>query len=89
MPRPVVGWEETHPVPDHQFNDYLSVRSGRLFMDGLDLTQLFLGDSEEQGLGRTLPSPLEIVYLPIVGKRIDAMRNSSMPMPPRPMQPKR
>lgn len=74
MPRPVVGWEETHPVADHQFNDYLSVRSGRLFMDGLDLTQLFLGDSQDQGLGRTLPSPLEIVYLPIVGKRIDAMR---------------
>lgn len=74
-PHPVIGWEQETPVPDtYQFNDYLSARNGRLYFDDLDLPQLLLGDAEDQGLGRTLPSPLEIVFLPLIERRIDTMR---------------
>jgi arginine decarboxylase len=68
--RPVVGWESEKPVPDHVFNDYLSSRKGRLYYEDLDLAQFFYGDREGQGLGRTLPSPLEIVYLPKIREKI-------------------
>ena len=71
MARPVTGWEQESPVPDgYQFNDYLSARGGRLHFEGLDLAQLFLGDREDQGLGRRLPSPLEIAYLPKIRQKI-------------------
>ncbi len=62
--RPVVGWEEELPVPNHEFNETLSSRDGRLCYEDLDLAQLMLGDGIDQGLGKTLSSPLEIVYLP-------------------------
>ncbi|MGB3712915.1 MAG: hypothetical protein WA996_00640 [Candidatus Promineifilaceae bacterium] len=74
MTRPVVGWEHERPVPERDFNDYLSARGGRLFMEDLDLAGLFLGDGQANGLGRTLPSPLEIVYLPIIRRQIKRMR---------------
>lgn len=75
MTRPIIGWEETTPVPDnHRFNSYLSARGGRLYMEDLDLAGLFLGDGQATGLGRTLPSPLEIIYLPIIRRQIDWMR---------------
>ncbi len=74
MADPVIGWTSNSPAPDVVFNNYLSSRDGRLFFDDLDLTQLFLGDREDQGLGRTLPSPLEIVYLPLIRRKIDQMR---------------
>ncbi|MCB8983019.1 MAG: arginine decarboxylase [Ardenticatenaceae bacterium] len=71
---PVVGWESTDPVPDGtQFNRYLNVKNGRLHMEDLDLAQLFLGGGSGPGLGRTLPSPLEIVYLPIIRRQIEYM----------------
>ncbi len=71
MTQAVIGWEQEEPVPDgHQFNHYLRVQNGRLFLEDLDLTQIFLGDGVDQGLGRTLPSPLEIVYLPLIEQRI-------------------
>ncbi len=74
-PHPVIGWERETPVPDsYQFNDYLSARNGRLFFENLDLPQILLGDAEDQGLGRTLPSPLEIVFLPLITRRIETMR---------------
>jgi len=73
MNRAVVGWEHEEPVPDHEFNDYLSSRNGRLFLEDLDLAGLFLDDGTESGLGRSLPSPLEIVYLPIIRRQIRRM----------------
>jgi arginine decarboxylase len=73
MARPVVGWELNTPASDHVFNDFLISRQGRLYLEDLDLSQLFLGDREDQGLGRTLPSPLEIVYLPLIRRKIDQM----------------
>ncbi len=74
MTRPVIGWEREDPVPDfYYFNAYLNVRNGRLHFEDLDLAQLFLGDGLDQGLGRTLPSPLEIVYLPVIRHRIAQM----------------
>jgi arginine decarboxylase len=73
-PHPIIGWEQTMPVPDgHQFNSYLQARNGRLFFKELDLTNLFTGDGADQGLGRTLPSPLEIVYLPLIRRQIGQM----------------
>ena len=72
---PVIGWEKTTPVPDgYFFNDYLVARDGRLFMDGLDLAQLLTDYGNDQGLGGVLPSPLEIVYLPLIRRQIKRMR---------------
>lgn len=74
MDRPVIGWESVEPVPAHYyFNAYLNARNGRLHFEELDLAQLFLGDGAGQGLGRVLPSPLEIVYLPVIRQRIAQM----------------
>lgn len=74
MTQAIIGWEQETPVPHgYEFNDYLLVKNGRLYLDGLDLTQLFQGDSQDQGVGRTLPSPLEIVYLPLIRHRITFM----------------
>ena len=74
MDRPVIGWERETPAANVRFNDYLASRDGRLYLDGLDLTQLFLGDGQDQGLGKTLPSPLEIVYLPLIRRKIERMQ---------------
>lgn len=75
MTHPVIGWEQETPVPhNHQFNSYLRAGNGRLYLEDLDLAQLFLGDREDQGLGRTLPSPLEIVYLPLIRRQIRRMK---------------
>ncbi|MCA9959092.1 MAG: hypothetical protein KC443_08660 [Anaerolineales bacterium] len=74
MNDPIIGWEKTIPVPhQYYFNAYLNVRNGRLYFEDLDLPQLFLGDQADQGLGRTLPSPLEIIYLPVIRQRIAQM----------------
>ncbi len=75
MARPVTGWEQASPVPDgYKFNDYLSARGGRLYFEELDLAQLLLGGREDQGLGRVLPSPLEIAYLPKIRQKIKHLR---------------
>lgn len=72
---PIIGWEKESPVPEnYQFNDYLNVRNGRLFLEDLDLTNLFVDDGPDQPFNRSLPSPLEIVYLPIIGYRIKQMK---------------
>lgn len=72
---PVIGWEQETPVPNgYHFNDYLNVRNGRLFMQDLDLTQLFTGEGQGDKLDNPLPSPLEIVYLPLIRHQIDKMR---------------
>jgi arginine decarboxylase len=70
MAHPVIGWEHATPVPNHTFNDFLSSRDGRLYYEDLDLTQLLTGGRQDQGLGRTLSSPLEIVYLPKVRQKV-------------------
>ncbi len=74
MSEPVVGWEKETPAPNYQFNDYLRSVNGRLQFDGLDLPQLFFGDSSDPGLAHSLPSPLEIVYLPIIRRQITRMK---------------
>ena len=74
MRNPVIGWESEQAVPHHSFNDYLHAREGRLYYEELDLAQLFVGGREDQGLGRTLPSPLEIIYLPKIREKIARMR---------------
>lgn len=74
MTHPVIGWERETPIPNHTFNTYLSARDGRLYFDDLDLAQLFIGGRQDQGFGRTLPSPLEIVYLPKIRRKIAQMR---------------
>jgi arginine decarboxylase len=75
MTRPIIGWEQGLPVPNgHRFNHYLTCEDGRLHLDGLDLTELFSPDRSAQGFDQTLPSPLEVVYLPIIRHQINAMR---------------
>jgi arginine decarboxylase len=74
MAHPVIGWEQERSVPDqHAFNDYLNVRDGRLYFEDLDLAQLFVGGRQDQGLAKTLPSPLEIIYLPKIRQKIERM----------------
>jgi arginine decarboxylase len=74
LSRAVIGWEEISPVPDgYEFNDYLKAEDGRLKMDGLDLAQLLQDYGSDQGLGRILPSPLEIIYLPLIRRQISRM----------------
>ncbi len=75
MSIPVIGWEQTAPVPNgYAFNDYLNVRGSHLFFEDLDLAQLLLGSSADLGLNRPLTSPLEIVYLPRIRQNIAFLR---------------
>jgi arginine decarboxylase len=70
---PVIGWEKETAVPhNHQFNNYLHAHNGHLHMDGLDLAQFFLQEAP-QGFEKTMPSPLEIVYLPLIRRQIHKM----------------
>lgn len=70
---PVVGWEKETAVPNnHQFNHYLHAKNGHLHMNGLDLAQIF-NDEAPQGFTEKLPSPLEIVYLPLIRQKIKQM----------------
>lgn len=70
---PIIGWEQETAVPEnHQFNQYLHAKNGHLHLDGLDLAQIFL-DESPQGFEQTLPSPLEIVYLPLIRRQINKM----------------
>jgi arginine decarboxylase len=71
----IIGWESEYPVINHQFNQFLSVRDARLHLDGFDLTQLFLDGHQPQGFIEALPSPLEIVYLPIIRRKISTLQN--------------
>ncbi|MFN2137003.1 MAG: arginine decarboxylase [Candidatus Promineifilaceae bacterium] len=72
----VIGWESSEPVPNGTwFNDYLHVVDGRLQMDGVDLAQLLHDYGADQGLGGVLPSPLEIVYMPLIRRQIARMRH--------------
>lgn len=81
MTHPIIGWEQETPIPDgYRFNDYLHVVQGELHFGGLNLAQLFLKDKNAidgpafPGIGKSLPSPLEIVYLPKIRQRIKAMQ---------------
>lgn len=70
---PIIGWEQETAVPDgHTFNHYLHAKNGHLHLDGLDLAQFFLQEAP-QGFDQTLPSPLEIVYLPLIQWQIEKM----------------
>lgn len=75
MRHPIIGWERESPVPkNHVFNDFLSSRNGRLYLEGVDLAQVLVGGGVDQGLGRQLGSPLEIVYLPIIREKVRRMQ---------------
>jgi arginine decarboxylase len=75
MARPIIGWEKETPVPpNHTFNDFLNARDGRLYFEELDLAQIFIGGRQDQGLGKTLPSPLELVYLPKIREKVAQMQ---------------
>jgi arginine decarboxylase len=77
MTIPVIGWEQSGPVPDgYRFNEYLQARQGRLYYEDLDLAQLLLGGRTDQGLGRILANPLEIVYLPRIRANIAALQRA-------------
>ena len=70
---PVIGWEKQTPVPDgYQFNDYLHVQNGHLYMEDLDLAALFLGGESPLG-GKPFASPMEVVYLPLIRRQIERM----------------
>ena len=68
---PVIGWESEQPVPEgYRFNRYLAVHHGRLHLEDIDLTSLFTADTPAP---HALPSPLEVVYLPLIRQQIGAM----------------
>jgi arginine decarboxylase len=71
---PVIGWVKETPVPNgYQFNDYLHAENGHLFLDRMDLAQLFLGGERHPVPDRRFQSPLEVVYLPIIRRQIARM----------------
>lgn len=74
MTHPIIGWEGESPIPNHTFNDYLSARDGHLYFDELDLARLFLAGQPIPGIDRALNSPLEIVYLPRIRRKIAALQ---------------
>jgi arginine decarboxylase len=75
MTIPIIGWQQDSPVPeDHVFNDYLHHRHGHLFLEELDLAELVANQNQALGPAADLSSPLEIVYLPIIKRKIDFMR---------------
>lgn len=70
---PVIGWESHEPVPEgYAFNRYLQAQNGRLHFEDLDLANLFL-EGDQQGFSHVMPSPLEIVYLPLIRRQITFM----------------
>ncbi|HEX6386248.1 MAG TPA: arginine decarboxylase [Anaerolineae bacterium] len=72
-PHPVIGWEQETPVPSHyRFNDYLRAENGRLYFEDLDIAQLFLGNGNREP-EQIFPSPLEMVYLPLIRRKIATM----------------
>ncbi len=71
---PVIGWQREEPVPNnYRFNSYLEARDGRLFFDEIDLVSLLTADLQVAGTKLSLPSPLEIIYLPIIRRQIKRM----------------
>lgn len=76
MAHPVIGWERTTPAPNHVFNAFLSARNGHLHLEDLDLAEIVLNGQAVPGLNRAMPSPLEIVYLPLIGRKIAALRQA-------------
>lgn len=76
MSHPIIGWEQETPIPNHPFTSFLSARQGRLYLEELDLAQLLLGNGQDQGAGRVFASPLEIVYLPLIRKKITALQQA-------------
>ena len=81
MTHSIIGWEQEGPVPDgFAFTDYLVNHGGHLHLGGVDLAQLFLAEESAvegpdfPGVGSALPSPLEVVYLPLITRRIQEMQ---------------
>ncbi|HSM57251.1 MAG TPA: hypothetical protein VK879_13960 [Candidatus Sulfomarinibacteraceae bacterium] len=74
MPTPIIGWEQETPVPDdHAFNRYLTGRGGHLYMNELDLAELFVDGAAGTNAGEPFGSPLEVVYLPLIREQIARM----------------
>ncbi len=72
-----IGWDRSAPVPDgFTFNSFLSNRKGRLHLRELDLSRLIGAADPPPGLRQTLPSPLEIVFLPLIRQKIAALREA-------------
>lgn len=74
MTHAIIGWEQEVPVRDHIFNDFLSARNGHLYFEELDLAQLFPPGETDLGIGKRLPGPLELVYLPKIRQKIEQMK---------------
>lgn len=81
MSHSVIGWEQESPVADgYRFNSYLHVRQGQLHIGGFNLGQLFVAEEDAlegpsyPGRGKAFESPLEIVYLPKIRRRIHELQ---------------
>ena len=72
MPHQVIGWESTDPVPNHVFNSYLSSRHGQLYYDDLNLARLVTAADHAPA---PYPSPLELIYLPMIRRKIHDMQD--------------
>ena len=73
-PGPMIGWEKETPVPNtYRFNSYLEARDGHLFLEEIELVDLLTGEMIVQETNQKLPSPLEIVYLPLIRRQIQKM----------------
>lgn len=76
MPHSIIGWEKETPIPeDYRFNEYLSVKQGELYLGKLNLHRLF-AEEGYPGLDKSMPSPLELIYLPIIRDKIKRLQGS-------------
>lgn len=76
MSKPIIGWESETPIPAHHtFNHFLRAADGELWMDQLNLTKLIV-QKGYANLGRTLTSPTEIVYLPMIRKKVRDLQDA-------------
>lgn len=74
MARHTLGWERREAVPNpYPFNDFLSARDGHLYYEDIDLARLMLEGHPHTG--QALSSPLEIIHLPKIRQKIDAMQH--------------
>ena len=74
-----IGWQSTAPVPGgHRFNGFLETAGSRLQAHGLDLAAFFeAGEAPAAGLpSHTMPSPLEIAFLPNIRSQVRAMERT-------------
>ncbi len=74
---PQIGWDQAAPIPaNFQMSDFISLRERQVFLDQLNLTALITPGRQMEDLRQRMTLPLEIVYLPIIRKKIRRLQSA-------------